>query len=314
MHKQAAFPNEAYQDQMGNLRSRRDIPLHPAALLLLAVLVSLVPAPQTHAQSQPQPSPPNPPTFEVATIKPNNDPKPGFRLILNPANFTATHASLKDLIKFAYHFKSDDQIEGAPDWFATEYYDIQAKASDAEVEAWKKMAFDQKMDQPRLMLQALLVDRFGLKAGMQMRDRPVYALVVAKGGPKIKQVDVSPLPQPGTPPPPGAHLPQLRPTAHNQFTASAWPMNMMADWLSYFSELGNRIVIDDTGLKGNYDWVLNGVSQQPPQPQAPDAATPDDPPTSIFTALQEQLGLKLEPRKAPVQVLVIEHVERPSAN
>ena len=293
---------------------RRDTPLRPAALASLALLLILAPAPQSHAQSQPQPAPVSSPTFEVATIKPNNDQKPGLRIMLNPANFGTTHSSLQDLIKFAYHFKSDDQIEGAPSWAGTEFYDIQAKASDAEVEAFKKMTFDQRFEQMRLMLQALLSDRFQLKTTMQMRERPVYALVVAKGGSKLKEVEAAPFPQPGTPPPAGAHLPQLRPTGHNQFTASAWPMNMMADWLSFFSELGNRIVIDDTGLKGNYDWVLNGVSQQPPQPQGADAATADDPPTSIFTALQEQLGLKLEPRKAPVQVLVIEHVEKPSAN
>jgi uncharacterized protein (TIGR03435 family) len=283
-------------------------------LVSLATLFGLVPVPHSLAQSEPQSEPASLPTFEVATIKPNNDVKPGLRFMLNPANFAATHASVKDLIKFAYHFKSDDQIEGAPSWLGSEFYDVQAKASDAEAEAYKKLPFDQKMQQPRLMVQALLSDRFGLKASMQTRERPVYALVVAKGGPKLREAEVSPLPPPGTPPPAGAHLPQLRPTGHNQFTASAWPMNMMADWLSFFSELGNRIVIDDTGLKGNYDFVLNGVSQAPPQPQGADGASPDETPTSIFTALQEQLGLKLEPRKAPVQVLVIDHVERPSPN
>jgi uncharacterized protein (TIGR03435 family) len=83
------------------------------------------------------------------------------------------------------------------------------------------------------------------------------------------------------------------------------PMREMADWLSRFDEVGNRVVVDETGLKGNYDWVLNGVSP---------ASSNDPSVTSIFTALQEQLGLKLVSQKAPVEVLVIDHVERPSEN
>lgn len=299
---------------MRKVNRRRIVPLCTTAVALLVALSGSAYAPRSLAQSQPQPPPSSPPTFDVATIKPNNDVSSPLRIMMNPANFGATHASLKDLIRFAWHFKSDDQIDGAPGWIGTEFYDVQAKISDAEVEAFNKMPLDQRFEQRRTMLQALLVDRFQLKASVQMRERPVYALVVAKGGLKLKEVEVSPLPPPGTPHAPGGHYPQLHPTGHNQFTASAWPMNMMADWLSYFSELGNRIVIDDTGLKGNYDWVLNGVSQQPAPPQAADSATTDEPPTSIFTALQEQLGLKLEPRKAPVEVLVIDHVERPSPN
>lgn len=82
-------------------------------------------------------------------------------------------------------------------------------------------------------------------------------------------------------------------------------MNLTADWLSRFDEVGNRLVVDETGLKGTYDFVLNGVSMRP---------APDESVTSIFTALQEQLGLKLEPQKAPVEVLVIDHVEKPTPN
>jgi uncharacterized protein (TIGR03435 family) len=283
-------------------------------MVSLPILFGLVPASRGQVPSQPQAVPASLPAFEVATIKPNNDSKTGLRITLNPANFATTHSSVMDLIRFAYHFKSDDQIVGAPSWVGTEFYDVQAKVSDSEVEAFKNLPLDQRFEQRRMMVQALLADRFRMKASMENRERPVYALVVAKGGSKLKEVEVSPFPPPGTPAPPGAHLPQLRPTGHDQFTASAWPMNMMADWLSYFSELGNRIVVDDTGLKGHYDWVLNGVSQQPQQPQGADGAMPDETPTSIFSALQEQLGLKLEPRRAPVEVLVIDHVERPSPN
>jgi uncharacterized protein (TIGR03435 family) len=89
-------------------------------------------------------------------------------------------------------------------------------------------------------------------------------------------------------------------------------MNEMAQWLSHFNEIGNRVVVDETGLKGYYDFVLNSVSQQYPEPTLLNGSPVDA--TSIFTALPEQLGLKLEARKAPVEVLVIDHAEQPSAN
>jgi uncharacterized protein (TIGR03435 family) len=255
-----------------------------------------------------------PPSFEVATIKPNMEDRPGPNIQLSPANFAARHTSFKDLITFAYHIKSDDQIVGGPSWMSMEFYDIHAKASEVEVQALDKLDFPQKMDQPRLMIQSLLVDRFQLKVSFRTQDLPVYALVVGKTGSKLTKVEPSPFPPPGTPPPPGAHLPRLAKTGPNQYTATAWPMNQTVDWLSRFSEVGNRIVIDETGLAGSYDFVLNGVTMSPPPPPGPNAATPEEATTSIFTALQEQLGLKLEPKKAPIEVLVIDHVERPSEN
>jgi uncharacterized protein (TIGR03435 family) len=92
-------------------------------------------------------------------------------------------------------------------------------------------------------------------------------------------------------------------------------MDLMAEWLCRQPEIGNHLVVDQTGLKGNYDFVLNGVSPMPPQPAGAGAAKPEgDAKVSIFTALPEQLGLKLESRKAEVEVLVIESVEKPPEN
>jgi bla regulator protein blaR1 len=259
-----------------------------------------------HATSTPLPS------FEVATIKPSKD--PGVQIRMSPANFFMK-GSLKDLIKYGYDIRSDEQLVGGPSWMNTEVFDVHAKAADPDIKAINTLNWQRQIDQTRLMVQSLLADRFQLKASIQNRERQVYALVVAKGGPKLKQVELSPFPPPGTPPPPGAHLPRLGPTGPGQITATAWPMSEMPFWLSNFPEIGNHLVVDQTGLKGNYDFVLNGVSQAPPQPAGVGAATPEgNATTSIFTALQEQLGLKLESRKAEVEVLVIESVEKPSEN
>ena len=197
----------------------------------------------------------------------------------------------------------------------SEFYDIQAKASETQIEAINMLNWERQIEQTRLMVQSLLAERFQLKASSEDRERQAYALVVAKGGPKLKEVELSPFPPPGTPPPPGAHLPRMSRTGPDQITATAWPMDLMAEWLCRQPEIGNHLVVDQTGLKGNYDFVLNGVSLMPPQPAGAGAATPEgDAKVSIFTALQEQLGLKLESRKAEVEVLVIESVEKPSEN
>jgi bla regulator protein blaR1 len=247
-------------------------------------------------------------SFEVATIKPNNETHPGFNLSMNPEHFVAKHISVNDLISWAYYTKSDDQILGVPSWTRTEFFDIEAKAAEGDVEAINKMGQPERIAQSRLLVQSLLADRFGLKVSFRTQELPVYALVVAKGGSKIKEVEATPIPpgtQPGTQPPPGAHWSRIAKTGQYEYTASAWPMNLTADWLSRFDEVSGRLVVDETGLKGTYDFVLSGVSMRP---------APDEPVTSLFTALQEQLGLKLEPQKAPVEVVVVDQVQRPTPN
>ena len=245
------------------------------------------------------------PAFEVATIKPNNDPQAGLRIDLSPSNFSATGGSVKDLIEFAYNVNSHDRVQGEPAWTSSRRFDIHAKASESRIAAFHALPVMQQMTELRLMLQSLLADRFQLKVSFKTAHLPVYALVVAKDGPKFKEVEADPLPPPGTPPRPGAHLPRLGKTGANQYTATAWDMSSTADFLSRFDEVGHRMVVDETGLKGHYDFVLNGISVEP----SPDGTT-----TSIFTALEEQLGLKLESRRAPVEVLVIDRVEPPSEN
>jgi bla regulator protein blaR1 len=273
------------------------------------------------------------PAFEVATIKPSKPDEAKNQMMgTRDGYYSAKHMSFRELVKIAYQVNLDDQLVGASGWMDREYFDIDAKAGEPEIATMRRLGVAVSMEQFRLMLQSLLEDRFRLKVSSRVQDLPAYALVVARGGPKLKQVAVPPaytgaVVPPPPPPPPispvnGAaptlaeppHLPGIRKTGPNQVTVTGSRMSWFADWLLHQGELGNRLVVDKTGLLGNYDFELNGIQLGPETISGPAPAPPDDSTISIFTALQEQLGLKLIPTKAAVEALVIDHAEQPSAN
>jgi bla regulator protein blaR1 len=249
--------------------------------------------------------------FEVATIKPSPE-SSHVRIAMSPANFSATGMSVIDMIKFAYGIKSDEQIVDGPGWLKTEHFDIQGKGSEADIAAYRKLGFEKGMDVPRLLVQSLLEERFQLKVRIETRDLPAYALVVDKRGIKMKEVTPDPFPPPGERPHPGAHLPMFARTGPNEITATAWGMPQFAETLSSYPDVGKRPVVDETGLTGHYDFVLSGVAIASPFGDSVMGAQTAD--VSIFSALSEQLGLKLVPVKAPVEILVIDRVEKPSPN
>ncbi|HEV2500306.1 MAG TPA: TIGR03435 family protein, partial [Terriglobia bacterium] len=280
------------------------------------------------------------PKFEVASIKPNRSGDDKMNLMMSPSGrFSANAMSAKTLIELAYHLKSDDQLVGAPSWVNTEKFDIEAKADDAFVQKMRKMSFDEGGQQMRLMVQSLLADRFNLKASRETQERPVYVLVVAKNGPKLTPTKLPPPGQMGARPPgPPGHGGsvgegvRMRP---GQLTCMGVATSFLAEVLSRQPELAGRIVIDETGLKGRYDGSLKwtpefqrGGMAGGPGPtevsgpggapggngQAADGTEADASGPSIFTALQEQLGLRLKPAKGPVEVLVIDHIEPPTPN
>jgi uncharacterized protein (TIGR03435 family) len=243
--------------------------------------------------------------FKSATLTPSKDNggRP-FQLEMTQTGLTSIHTSLQDLIRFAYHAKSYDQIVGGPSWIDTEFYDLNVEWPDSESAnaAIDKLPPELQQDEPRLLMKSFLAERFQLKTSVETRDLPVYALVMAGSSPKLKKVELTSL-APGTPPPAGAHIPSLMFSTPTQVTATAMDMHTLADFLSIFDELEGHLAVDETGLKGNYDFLINGVS--PSNAKKPIA-------TQIFTALQDQLGLKLELRKATgVEVLLIDHAERP---
>jgi bla regulator protein BlaR1 len=292
-----------------NLNLGKKLLLTTAAVVALAgpLAFGLVYASEirTHAQSA---EPPKPlPSFEVATIKPSNASTPGIRLQMTPNMFVTTNASTQELIRFAYNLRSNDQIAGAPTWVASKSFDIEAKEDEALVAELQKLPPADNTDQVRLMVQSLLADRFKLKVTHQMKELPVYALVIARDGIKMKPSD----PAAG----PGAQQQMIRMSGRGNLTGGDVPISALTNALSRQPETGGRVVVDKTGLTGSYSWSL----QWTPESAAPLGApgpnvAPDSSEPTFFTAIQEQLGLKLESQRAPVDTIVIEHIELPSLN
>jgi uncharacterized protein (TIGR03435 family) len=211
--------------------------------------------------------------------------------------FTATNIPLGGLILMAYSI-TVRQIS-VQDPLLSERYDIAAKAEHAV-----------SRDQMLRMLQALLAERFKLVVHRETREVPVYALVVGRGGPKLPRSDASrgEVITPLTPT--GAGGTELK-SGHLVFKDES--MSDFAWALSRMTATGDRVVLDNAGLNGTYNFELTFEPRTPPRAEVPGTATSIEGP-SIFEAVQEQLGLKLESKKGPVEFLIIDHVERPSAN
>jgi bla regulator protein blaR1 len=285
------------------------------------VVFGLANTPRLRAQAQETSAGPLP-TFEVASIKLDRSGTPfRFFRFSDPSRFTTRNIPAKGLIQFAYHVLPF-QISGGPSWIESEGYDIEAKVDDSVVAELQKLPREQRMDQFRLMLRSLLGDRFKLNLNVQTKELPIYALVVAKSGPKLTPTTVNP----DLPPSAQAQAPPQGPMIHmspGRITARMMPMSALAEVLGLESELGGRLVIDQTGIQGKYDFTLEFAPERPePLPGTAGAPPmgmkgpppPDPNAPSIFTAIQQQLGLKLEPQKGPVEVLVIDHIEKPSEN
>jgi uncharacterized protein (TIGR03435 family) len=253
--------------------------------------------------------------FEVASIKPAKGGPNGFFIRMNPgAHFNASGITVKSLIEIAYDIK-DAQLTGLPSWTDSERFEIDAKPDEATSAVFDKLPPDQRGTAMSQMLRTLLEDRFKFSFSREQRELPVYALVVAKSGPKLHQSTV-PVPQNGPPGGPGA--PRVMMNGRGELTATNATMEPV---LNLISRTAGRPVIDKTGLTGRYDFTLKWTPDQSqgmmpggPRPPGEEAPPQDSSGPSLFTALQEQLGLKLEPQKAPLDVLVVQHVERPTEN
>jgi bla regulator protein BlaR1 len=250
------------------------------------------------------------PAYEVASVKPDKSGTDMMMIRTTAVGFSAKNVLLKELIRNAYGIE-ENQIQGAPGWLGSARYDIEAKVSSSDTDA----LHDVSPEQRGLMLQPLLAERFQLKVHSEVRDLPVLALVVAKDGPKLHEArpgDTYPNGIKGFDGEGGAGLMHMGP---GQLTVQGLTMSSVARLLS--EQLG-LMVQNATGLTGNYDftlqWSPDRGTTDAGQPGPDNAASKESAGPSVFTAVQEQLGLKLESRKSPVEVLVIDHVEKPSEN
>jgi uncharacterized protein (TIGR03435 family) len=302
----------------------RKLLLSAVALLSLGapVVFGLLHATQSRAQSQNDSSAATAYAYEVASIKPNKSADNMVRLMYTPDSLSATGATVQMLIESAYDIQ-DNQLSGAPGWLRSDKYDIEAKMDSAVADRIHKLEdSEQRLSIRQHMLQALLADRCKLVIHRESTEQPVYALVIAKGGSKLHEAkpgDTYPNGLKGPNGQPGVGMFRMGGNGGPSLTAQGIPISNLVRLLS--RQLGRK-VIDKTGLTGIYDFTLKWTPDQntpmfggPGGGPAPaDAAPPDSSGPSLFTAIQEQLGLKLESQKGPVDMIVIDHVEKPSEN
>ena len=222
-------------------------------------------------------------TFEVASVKLNTsgDSRSGY--YTGTGRFTGTNVTLRSLIQYAFHVQ-DWQLVNAPDWAGRERYDVVAK-TEGDVED----------DVRRVMMQSLLAERFQIAVHRDTRELPIYALVLArndqKPGPGLTKVETDCGADCGTSVNESSRAATL--------TARGATIQALATRLS---DSVNRVVVDRTNLSGGFDITLNWTPDQSASTSGP----------SLFTAIQEQLGLKLESTRGPVDVVVVDRVERPT--
>jgi len=263
----------------------------------LPMILGITDAPELRAQAQSAPrmmAADADPRFEVATIKPSDPNQRRLYSILG-TEVTAVGATVNDLIVFAYGVHAR-QISGAPAWVESDKFDIRGKPEGGG---------QPNPIQFRTMLQKLLADRFQLAFHRDKKQLTAYALTVGKNGPKLTRSD-------------DATPPTLIPRGPGN-----WPVRnaTMEEVVGVMQSHLDRPVVDQTGLKGRFDFQLQWTPDEttkfaplggPGQPPTPPAGA--DTPPDLFTAIQEQLGLKLESTKASTDVMVIDKVEKPSEN
>jgi uncharacterized protein (TIGR03435 family) len=277
--------------------------------LLMAGIMATVGASRLSGQS---------PAFEVASVRPNNAGYMSMRLDSQPGGrVTGTNVTAATLIRFAYDMP-DFQMFGGPNWINSDRFDVIAKAEN-----------DAPLDQKRLMMRRLLAERFKLTAHTETRELAIYALTISSGdrrlGPRLRRTDSNcgsagqPLllevgPSPAGGPPtcgffgfaPGTKFSEAR-------GGLAFRGLTMAELAKVFRPILRRSVVDRTALTGYFDGDFDFIAEFPVPPPPPGMPNPFDAPfASVFTVFPNQLGLKLESTRGPVDVLVIDSVERPT--
>jgi uncharacterized protein (TIGR03435 family) len=244
------------------------------------------------------------PTFEVASVRQNPNPNPRWKMSFTPDGVHAVDVTLLWAVQEAYGVQDNDLLSGGPPWLAKTRFDIEAKY---DVGKYPSLTREQR----QAMLQQLLADRFKLMLHHESKEFPLYALEVAKGGPKFEETkpeEQQKRPVPGV---------VCTHTAGRRGTIgmSGCSMAQFANSLGGYgrNDLGRRVV-DQTGLTGHYTLVLNWAPMDTPDPSSTELNPPEPGGPSVFTAIKEQLGLELKPIKGPVDTIVIDQAEMPSEN
>jgi uncharacterized protein (TIGR03435 family) len=288
-----------------------------AALLTLGLAVSLTSSAQTPPQTQSQNTlAPALPKFEyeVASIKPDVSDHTSSSTSNPPDGYVATNTTVATLIQSAYGILNF-QLVGGPDWINSERYVVDAKMDAETADAVHKLKPEDRMLARQQMLRALLVDRVKLTTHSETRDLPVYFLVIAKNGSKLQQAKPGDTYADGFKGP-GSPMGQGVSSSTNRFSTSIKAQGMpIASLLPLLGRPLARPVLDKTGLTGNFDFTLKfAIARPAPDETLNGGPVPDSDLPFLLEAIQQQLGLKLEPGKGPVEVIVIDHIERPSGN
>jgi uncharacterized protein (TIGR03435 family) len=242
---------------------------------------------QTSDQS-PQDTPAKSPAYAVVSVRPSK-PCTGMQTNSPPGRLSYECVTLWELMFNAYGLTpNDSHTAGLPGWANAAQFDIEAKMDDDTAAALQKLPREEQQKQRERMLQSILVDRFKLKIHHEIKEGPIYALVIAKGGPKLKEW-------------PAGQRPMGVSWSDKRIDIRGGPIERLVFCLS---DGVDRTVVDKTGLTGIYDISLKWT---PDSPQAAPDAGP-----SLFTAIEEQIGLELVSTKGPVDTIIVDHAEKPS--
>lgn len=255
--------------------------MHALSILRRVTLLSLLSVPLCAQET--------PPAFayDIATVKLNNSASGSTSFSVNTDRFQASNVTLLSLIASAYNLKTANLISGLPGWASSTHYDVNAKVDEETLARLKVLPRERNGDARSEMLRHLLEERFHLQAHTETKELPIYALVLVKGGSRLTPSD--PKNTYG-----GMSADRDGMTVHGQ------PIANLAQSLSGTLK---RQVEDRTGLTGNFDYTLKWSDA--------DDTRPDKGP-DLFTALQEQLGLKLESAKGPVRTVIVDHIVPPT--
>jgi uncharacterized protein (TIGR03435 family) len=291
-------------------------------MLLAIVFISVLAPPRLHGQSLVRSDAPL--VFETASVKPNDSRNGRRDVSLAGGRFAMTYSTLHELIVFAFprpdgRLRSESEIVGEPPWLNVDHFDVVAKPPEGQgvrfdagnTGAGGSTAADlSAVDRIRMMLQSLLADRFKLSVHHEPRDLAVYELRVDRGdgrlGPQLKRVDVDCAAQRGS----DQFCGGFRTVAPGHIVGRGVTLSLLAQFLELPA---GRNVFDRSGLHGAFDVELQYAPDRL-QLRGPDTPVPDQNAVSVFTALREQLGLKLESARASIDVLVIDRAEKPTSD